>query len=58
MDDKKIKVYCRLTARGTDGIEEAIDNDLNIPDPDDGVGKTIIEAKMKDSDDNSWSCDG
>ncbi len=54
MSDKKTKMECRLTARGTNKANTKAVDDLVVPDPEPAVGERIIREAMEEEteDDN------
>jgi len=48
MSDKKTKVECHLTTKGTDGVNAKVIDDLAVPDPDPSIGKKIIQEAMEE----------
>lgn len=56
MSDKKTKVECRLTTRGTAKIEADAAEDLKVPDPDKAIGEQAIgDATEEDTNNGSKS---
>jgi hypothetical protein len=48
MSDKKTKIECHLTTKGTDGANSKAVGDLTIPDPDPSIGKKILQEAMEE----------
>lgn len=54
MSDKKTKIGCSLTTKGTAKANAQAVDDLAIPDPDLATGKRIVEeAVEKDAEDDN-----
>jgi len=52
---KKIEVESVLVTKGTKSVEDSVEKDLLIPDPDDPEGVDIIKKKLEEQDDGDVS---
>ncbi len=47
MSDKKTKIDCRLTTRGSEAVNAKAIDDLSIPDPELAIGEQIIKLQSE-----------
>jgi hypothetical protein len=55
MSDEKTKIECRLVTRGTEGAEAQANDDLSVPDPEQAIGKQIIDKEDEEDGDQPIS---
>jgi len=52
MENKPIKVECKLNVCGTEDVDQKVKKDLLIPDPDDTRAKAILTDVLTSSEEN------
>lgn len=52
MENKPIKVECKLNIHGTQDVDEKVKKDLLIPDPDDTRAKAILTDVLTSSEED------